>query len=157
MKFYTDDGNWDCVGNNTPIFFIRDPILVSCLLLLYQLKLLLWYELSPWCVYELLENINFFSFSPLRSYLTVSSGLLMLSALMSILLTRFIHFFFVVSKLHSHTETKPCDTFEGIQNTTYLLSCILTAPYFISLLCLMSDDFTWGERPQCLLLLCVFY
>ena len=29
MKFYTDDGNWDCVGNNTPIFFIRDPILVS--------------------------------------------------------------------------------------------------------------------------------
>jgi catalase len=29
MKFYTDDGNWDLVGNNTPIFFIRDPILVS--------------------------------------------------------------------------------------------------------------------------------
>lgn len=27
MKFYTEDGNWDCVGNNTPIFFIRDPIL----------------------------------------------------------------------------------------------------------------------------------
>lgn len=26
MKFYTDDGNWDLVGNNTPIFFIRDPI-----------------------------------------------------------------------------------------------------------------------------------
>ena len=29
VKFYTDDGNWDLVGNNTPIFFIRDPILVS--------------------------------------------------------------------------------------------------------------------------------
>ena len=29
MKFYTDDGNWDLVGNNTPIFFIRDPIFVS--------------------------------------------------------------------------------------------------------------------------------
>ena len=28
MKFYTEEGNWDCVGNNTPIFFIRDPILV---------------------------------------------------------------------------------------------------------------------------------
>ena len=28
MKFYTEDGNWDLVGNNTPIFFIRDPILV---------------------------------------------------------------------------------------------------------------------------------
>lgn len=28
MKFYTDEGNWDLVGNNTPIFFIRDPILV---------------------------------------------------------------------------------------------------------------------------------
>lgn len=27
MKFYTDDGIWDLVGNNTPIFFLRDPIL----------------------------------------------------------------------------------------------------------------------------------
>lgn len=27
MKFYTDEGVWDLVGNNTPIFFIRDPIL----------------------------------------------------------------------------------------------------------------------------------
>lgn len=26
VKFYTEDGNWDLVGNNTPIFFIRDPI-----------------------------------------------------------------------------------------------------------------------------------
>ncbi len=25
MKFYTEDGNWDMVGNNTPVFFIRDP------------------------------------------------------------------------------------------------------------------------------------
>jgi catalase len=25
MKFYTDDGNYDLVGNNTPVFFIRDP------------------------------------------------------------------------------------------------------------------------------------
>lgn len=25
MKFYTDQGNWDLVGNNTPIFFVRDP------------------------------------------------------------------------------------------------------------------------------------
>ncbi|OKS86694.1 catalase [Mucilaginibacter polytrichastri] len=24
MKFYTEDGNWDLVGNNTPIFFIKD-------------------------------------------------------------------------------------------------------------------------------------
>lgn len=23
MKFYTDEGVWDLVGNNTPIFFIR--------------------------------------------------------------------------------------------------------------------------------------
>lgn len=28
MKFYTEDGNWDLVGNNTPIFFIRDAMLV---------------------------------------------------------------------------------------------------------------------------------
>jgi catalase len=27
VKFYTEDGNWDLVGNNTPIFFIRDPFL----------------------------------------------------------------------------------------------------------------------------------
>lgn len=27
VKFYTEDGNWDVVGNNTPIFFIRDPVL----------------------------------------------------------------------------------------------------------------------------------
>jgi len=27
-KFYTDEGVWDVVGNNTPIFFIRDPVLV---------------------------------------------------------------------------------------------------------------------------------
>lgn len=26
MKFYTDQGNWDLVGNNTPTFFIRDPL-----------------------------------------------------------------------------------------------------------------------------------
>ena len=26
MKFYTDQGNWDLVGNNTPVFFIRDPL-----------------------------------------------------------------------------------------------------------------------------------
>ncbi|MFI6514375.1 catalase [Spirillospora sp. NPDC050679] len=25
MKFYTEEGNYDIVGNNTPIFFIRDP------------------------------------------------------------------------------------------------------------------------------------
>ncbi|MDY7060541.1 MAG: catalase [Methanomethylophilus alvi] len=27
IKFYTEDGNWDLVGNNTPVFFIRDPLL----------------------------------------------------------------------------------------------------------------------------------
>lgn len=26
LKFYTDEGNWDMVGNNTPVFFIRDPL-----------------------------------------------------------------------------------------------------------------------------------
>jgi catalase len=29
MKFYTDEGNWDLVGNNTPVFFIRDPLKFS--------------------------------------------------------------------------------------------------------------------------------
>ena len=27
VKFYTEDGIWDLVGNNTPVFFIRDAIL----------------------------------------------------------------------------------------------------------------------------------
>lgn len=27
IKFFTEEGVWDLVGNNTPIFFIRDPIL----------------------------------------------------------------------------------------------------------------------------------
>ena len=27
LKFRTDEGNWDMVGNNTPIFFVRDPSL----------------------------------------------------------------------------------------------------------------------------------
>lgn len=26
LKFYTDSGNWDLVGNNTPVFFMRDPL-----------------------------------------------------------------------------------------------------------------------------------
>ncbi|MBF0172651.1 MAG: catalase [Magnetococcales bacterium] len=26
VKFYTQEGNWDIVGNNTPVFFLRDPL-----------------------------------------------------------------------------------------------------------------------------------
>jgi catalase len=26
VRFYTEEGNWDLVGNNTPVFFIKDPI-----------------------------------------------------------------------------------------------------------------------------------
>ena len=26
LKFYTSDGNFDMVGNNTPVFFVRDPM-----------------------------------------------------------------------------------------------------------------------------------
>ena len=26
VKYYTDEGNWDLVGNNTPVFFFRDPL-----------------------------------------------------------------------------------------------------------------------------------
>ncbi len=29
LKFYTEEGNWDMVGNNTPIFFVRDAIKFS--------------------------------------------------------------------------------------------------------------------------------
>jgi len=26
MRYYTEEGNWDLVGNNTPVFFVRDPL-----------------------------------------------------------------------------------------------------------------------------------
>lgn len=26
LKFYTEEGNWDLVGNNTPVFYLRDPM-----------------------------------------------------------------------------------------------------------------------------------
>lgn len=26
LKFYTEEGNWDMVGNNTPVFYFRDPL-----------------------------------------------------------------------------------------------------------------------------------
>ncbi|MFF1462847.1 catalase [Streptomyces sp. NPDC058330] len=26
VKFYTDEGNYDLVGNNTPVFFVKDPV-----------------------------------------------------------------------------------------------------------------------------------
>ncbi len=29
IKFYTEDGNYDLVGNNSPVFFIRDPMKFS--------------------------------------------------------------------------------------------------------------------------------
>ena len=28
MKFYTEEGNWDLAGNNTPVVFLRDPLKV---------------------------------------------------------------------------------------------------------------------------------
>jgi catalase len=29
LRFYTEEGNWDLVGNNTPVFFVRDPLKFS--------------------------------------------------------------------------------------------------------------------------------
>jgi catalase len=29
LRFYTEEGNWDIVGNNTPVFFVRDPLKVA--------------------------------------------------------------------------------------------------------------------------------
>src|SRR3546814_6787141 len=29
VKFYSEEGNWDVVGNNTPVFFFRDPLRFS--------------------------------------------------------------------------------------------------------------------------------
>ena len=38
VKLYTEEGNWDLVGNNTPIFFIRDPLMVSLVNIIYSMK-----------------------------------------------------------------------------------------------------------------------
>jgi catalase len=32
IKFYTEEGNYDLVCNNTPVFFIRDPMLFPSLI-----------------------------------------------------------------------------------------------------------------------------
>lgn len=29
IKFYTEDGIWDIVGNNTPVFFVKDAAVFS--------------------------------------------------------------------------------------------------------------------------------
>lgn len=34
VKFYTEEGNYDMVGNNTPVFFIRSVLLLCPLTLL---------------------------------------------------------------------------------------------------------------------------
>jgi hypothetical protein len=26
LRFYTEEGNWDLLGNNAPVFFVRDPL-----------------------------------------------------------------------------------------------------------------------------------
>jgi catalase len=26
LRFYIEEGNWDLVGNSTPVFFVRDPL-----------------------------------------------------------------------------------------------------------------------------------
>jgi catalase len=40
VKFYTDEGNWDIVGNNIPVFFIQDAIKV-CFVPKFTIKLVL--------------------------------------------------------------------------------------------------------------------
>jgi catalase len=47
IKFFTDDGIWDLVGNNTPIFFIRDPILFPR-----------YVRVVPFCVYRVVIVIS---------------------------------------------------------------------------------------------------
>ncbi len=37
LKFYTGEGNYDIVGNNTPIFFLRD-VLIFLILLIHKRK-----------------------------------------------------------------------------------------------------------------------
>ena len=63
VKFYTEDGNWDLVGNNTPIFFIRDPILVGCACVQsYQCHTrvrISMYRIYTWCIVIALFGWNF--------------------------------------------------------------------------------------------------
>jgi catalase len=57
VKFYTEDGNYDLTGNNTPIFFIRDPLKFPDFI--HSQKY------DPYTNEQEMENIwDFFSLSP---------------------------------------------------------------------------------------------
>ena len=57
LKFYTEDGNWDLAGNNTPVFFIRDPLKFPDFI--HSQKV------DPYTNQQEAENVwDFFSWSP---------------------------------------------------------------------------------------------
>ena len=61
VKLYTEEGNWDLVGNNTPIFFIRDPLMVSCVVgvfTAYAYTGVQWYKASVTISDEYISYIN---------------------------------------------------------------------------------------------------
>jgi len=57
VKFYTEDGNWDLAGNNTPVFFLRDPLKFPDFI--HSQKY------DPWSNQQEPDNVwDFFSHSP---------------------------------------------------------------------------------------------
>lgn len=55
VRFYTEDGNWDLVGNNMPVFFIRDAIRFPDLI----------HSLKPDPVTDLIDRERFWDFASL--------------------------------------------------------------------------------------------
>lgn len=55
VRFYTEDGNWDLVGNNMPVFFIRDAVRFPDLI----------HSLKPDPVSELTDRTRFWDFASL--------------------------------------------------------------------------------------------
>lgn len=56
MKYYTEEGNWDLVGNDTPVFYLRDPLKFP------DLNHVVKRDHAPTCVTQLISGISSHSF-----------------------------------------------------------------------------------------------
>lgn len=130
VKLYTEDGNWDLVGNNTPIFFIRDPIFVRIPPLPLSLPFLhvslQFYPSLSFSVSSCIISLCARKYHILTSTVTEHHSLLTLRKLplYSTPLTLLLYTCYVVPQLHSYSEEEPCHSPEGEMNTD--ISSIIT-------------------------------
>ena len=78
IKFYTEEGNWDMAGNNTPVFFLKDPsVLILLKDLLKKLYIFVFKSLQAVCFQprEVLDfsKLSFFELEAFTSSCTMVS------------------------------------------------------------------------------------